>query len=328
MKIFITGIAGFIGFHTALSLRKLGAEVHGCDNFNDYYDPALKRARQTILHENQVDVIECDIQESEVYAHLFDAGDFTHFIHLAAQAGVRDSMTKPQKYVDSNLNGFIKVLQILAERGLKIPFIFASSSSVYGVNHQIPFKESDPTDHPASLYGATKKANELLAYSYHHIYNIPMIGLRFFTVYGPYGRPDMAYFKFTKAIDEGRPIPVYGNGLLTRDFTYVDDIVAGIIATLNYPSDFEVFNLGNNQPKSVNALIERIEARLGKKAIIEHFEKPPGDVLTTYADIQKSEQKLHYYPRTTFEKGLDNFIDWYMSYKVEKERVSALATEV
>lgn len=312
MKIFITGIAGFIGFHTAMALRKQGVEVHGCDNFNNYYDPTLKRARHALLRENRVDVIECDIQESEKYAHLFDTVDFTHVIHLAAQAGVRDSMTQPQKYVDSNLNGFIQVLQTLAKRKLKIPFIFASSSSVYGVNHKIPFKESDPTDHPASLYGATKKANELLAYSYHHIYNIPMIGLRFFTVFGPYGRPDMAYFKFTRAIDRGEPIPVYGKGLLTRDFTYVDDIVAGILSTLTYNADFEIFNLGNNQPKSVNAMIEHIEKRLGKKAIIDHCEKPPGDVLTTYADIQKSEQELHYYPKVSFEKGLDNFIDWYV----------------
>ncbi|MCI5051560.1 MAG: GDP-mannose 4,6-dehydratase [Simkaniaceae bacterium] len=324
MKIFITGISGFIGFHTAIAMSKLGIEVHGCDNFNAYYDPALKRARQAILRDQGVDVIECDIQDVHTLGPLFDRIRFTHFFHLAAQAGVRESMRNPQLYVDSNLNGFIRVLELIAGLRQDIRFVFASSSSVYGVNQTIPFKESDVTDQPASLYAATKKANELIAHSYHHIYKIPMTGLRFFTVYGPWGRPDMAYYKFTQSIDQGKPIPVYGDGTFTRDFTYIDDIVSGILATLKLTSSYDVFNLGNNKPQSVNQLVSLIEERLGKKAEIIYEPQPPGDVITTFADTQKSEQTLHYYPKVSFEKGLDLFIDWYLSYHHKSEPADLL----
>lgn len=309
MKIFVTGIAGFIGFHTALALHKLGYKVDGCDNFNHYYDPALKRARAAILLKHGISVIESSLENIASLSPLFEA---THIIHLAAQAGVRYSIDHPHVCIDANINGFVHLLECIVKRKEVKKLIFASSSSVYGLNQKIPFREDDPTDAPSSLYGASKKANELIAHAYHHLYGLPMIGLRFFTVYGPWGRPDMAYYSFTHAIQNNLPITVYGNGELTRDFTYIDDIVNGIIAALEHPTDFDIFNLGNNHPESVNTLIAEIEKRLNKTAHIIQAPKPASDVICTYADISKSAQALGYDPKTPLAEGLNRFINWYL----------------
>ncbi len=306
MKIFITGIAGFIGFHLALFLKERGIFVMGCDNFNSYYDPALKRKRVSLLED--IEVIDADINQFP--EHLLDKYQITHIIHLAAQAGVRYSITHPEKYVDSNLTGFTHILEICRKHP-QIKLIYASSSSVYGLNKKIPFSETDPTDHPASFYGATKKCNEILAHSYHHLYGISCTGLRFFTVYGPWGRPDMAYFSFTKAILEGKSISVYGNGELKRDFTYIDDIIRGINGAIELSPPWEIINLGNNKPQTVNDLISIIERETGKKAIVEYLPKPPGDVDTTYADISKAQNLLNFSPSTSLEEGISQFIQWY-----------------
>lgn len=310
-RIFITGISGFIGMHLALSLKQRGDYVVGCDNFNTYYDVGLKHARAKILADAGITVIPCDIAEKSVIEAALDTHAITHFVHLAAQAGVRYSLTNPEAYVHSNLNGFVQILEALSKR-THIPLTYASSSSVYGLNTKIPFSETDPTDKAASFYGATKKSNEVIAGAYHNIHGIPVTGLRFFTVYGPYGRPDMAYFSFTKAILEGNPIQVFGEGKFERDFTYIDDIVQGTIAAIDLESPCEIFNLGNNRPHTVNHLITSLENLLGKKAIIQFSSAPPGDVLVTYADIAKSQKILNFSPSTSLEQGLQKFVAWYI----------------
>ncbi len=312
-RIFITGISGFIGMHLALALKQRGDEVIGCDNFNSYYDVGLKRAREKILQSAGIPTLSCDIADKALIEKTLDACGITHFVHLAAQAGVRYSLTHPDAYVHSNLHGFVQVLEALRSRP-HIPLTYASSSSVYGLNTKIPFSETDPTDKAASFYGATKKSNELIAGAYHNIYGIPVTGLRFFTVYGPYGRPDMAYYSFTKAILEGTPIQVFGEGNLQRDFTYIDDIVAGTIAAIDLASANEIFNLGNNRPHSVNHLIATLENLLGKKAQVQFSPAPAGDVPITYADIAKSQKILSFAPRTPLEEGLQQFTDWYCNH--------------
>ncbi|HEY5260224.1 MAG TPA: NAD-dependent epimerase/dehydratase family protein, partial [Rhabdochlamydiaceae bacterium] len=232
MNIFITGIAGFIGFHVAEALRRRGDTVVGCDNFNSYYDPKLKRDRAALLEKQGVKIIEMDICDGPLLEKHVRENKITHFLHLAAQAGVRHSIKHPEDYVASNLEGFVQVIEVI-RRHPKIPFIYASSSSVYGLNKKIPFSESDPTDMPTSLYGATKKSNELVAHAYHHMYGISVTGLRFFTVYGPWGRPDMAYFSFTDNILKGKPLQIFNEGKMKRDFTYIDDIVAGTLAAID-----------------------------------------------------------------------------------------------
>lgn len=279
----------------------------GCDNFNNYYSPDLKKMRADYLRTLGVEVLDQDIQSLTL-----PDKKFTHVVHLAAQAGVRYSITHPQPYVDSNLDGFLKIL----EHCRNIPdvkLIFASSSSVYGGNTKVPFSETDPTDNPISLYAATKKAGELLAKSYHHLYHIPMAGLRFFTVYGPWGRPDMAYYSFADKILSGEPIPVFNHGKMERDFTYIDDIVQGTVSAIDHCEGFEIYNLGNNQPEPLMKLITLLETHLGKKAQIDFKEMQKGDVTTTFADIQKAERNLGFKPTTSLETGIEKFVAWHQS---------------
>jgi len=305
--IFITGIAGFIGFHLASSLIKNGDYVIGCDNFNNYYSPGLKRMRADQLRSLGVHVFEEDIQNIRSLKQ-----NITHIVHLAAQAGVRYSITHPQPYSDSNLDGFLKILE-LCRTIPNVKLIFASSSSVYGGNTKIPFSETDPTDSPISLYAATKKSGELMAKSYHHLYNIPMVGLRFFTVYGPWGRPDMAYYSFAEKIQRGEPIPVFNHGKMERDFTYVDDIVQGTVRALDRCNGYEIYNLGNNKPEPLMHLIKLLETHLGKKAQIDFQPMQMGDVKITYADIQKAERDLGFSPTTSLDAGIAKFSDWFQT---------------
>lgn len=310
-KILITGAAGFIGFHLALALKKQGHIVLGCDNFNDYYDPELKIKRTSILGQYDIPCLERDIRESSAIEKIVVDNNVTHLVHLAAQAGVRYSLQHPEKYVDANLDGFVQILEV-CKRHPQMRCVYASSSSVYGLNKKIPFSEEDVTDSPASLYGATKKANEVIAHSYHHLYGISLIGLRFFTVYGPWGRPDMAYFSFTRDILEGRPIKVYGEGLLQRDFTYIDDIIAGIMAAIDYDmTPYEIFNLGNNHPATVLELVGAIEEATNQKAQLDFHPIQPGDVTTTYADITKAQTHLGFSPKTSLQEGIASFVRWY-----------------
>lgn len=312
-RIFVTGIAGFIGFHLALALKKRGDVVVGCDNFNAYYDPALKKERARLLSEAGISVISFDIVDKETIEKNLKEHRITHFVHLAAQAGVRYSLKHPESYVHSNLNGFVQVLEALRSFP-EIKLTYASSSSVYGLNSKIPFSETDSVDHPASFYGATKRSNELIAHSYHHIHGLSCTGLRFFTVYGPWGRPDMAYYSFSRAILENEPIPVFGEGKLMRDFTYVDDIVKGTMAAVDLGARCEIFNLGNNTPVSVLDLISMLESHLGQKAQISWQPMPAGDVPITYADIAKSKRILGFEPKTSLYVGLKHFTDWYLEY--------------
>lgn len=311
-RIFITGIAGFIGFHLAKFLNQKKQFVIGCDNFNDYYDPNLKKKRAKQLTQLGIEVIDADICDKEQLESILDKHKITHVVHLAAQAGVRYSLIAPEKYVHSNLQGFVQILEILKNRS-DIKLVFASSSSVYGLNQKIPFSETDKTILPANFYAATKIAGEAMAHSYHHLYGISIIGLRYFTVYGPWGRPDMAYFLFTESIMQGKPIAIYDGGLMKRDFTYIDDIIEGTAAALDYDAKFEIFNLGNNSPVEVTQLISIIEEETKKKAIKDFRPKQPGEVPTTYADISKSQKYLQFEPRTSLKEGMKIFVDWYLS---------------
>jgi len=309
-RIFITGCAGFIGFHLAQALSSRGDFVIGCDNFNAYYDPELKRVRAHHLKEQEIDVVDYSISDTAKLEHLIEEHQITHLVHLAAQAGVRYSITHPEKYQETNSNGFFHILELLRKYP-HIKFTFASSSSVYGLNKKTPFSEGDITDHPANFYGATKKANELMAFAYHHLYGIPTTALRFFTVYGPYGRPDMAYYFFTKAIEEGTPIKVFNYGKMERDFTYIDDIVDGICSAIDLESAFEVFNLGNNRPEPLMKMIQTLETLIGKKAILDMLPMQPGEIPTTFADITKAKENLKFNPQTSLETGLEKFYAWY-----------------
>lgn len=312
-RLFITGIAGFIGFHLAKALTKRGDSVCGCDQFNAYYSPALKQRRAELLSQEGIKIHTLDIVNRDALHRLLEKEKITHVVHLAAQAGVRYSLENPQAYVDSNLSGFVNVLEAL--RALPhIKLTYASSSSVYGLNTKTPFAETDPVNQPASLYAATKRSNELIAHAYHHTHNLSSTGLRFFTVYGPWGRPDMAYYSFTKAIWEGTPISVFGDGTLQRDFTYIDDIIQGTLAAIDLEADLELFNLGNHTPVTVLTLIDILEKHLQKKAIIEWRPQPPGDVPITYADITKSKRELNYSPQTHLDAGLKEFVDWFIHY--------------
>lgn len=311
--IFITGIAGFIGYHLARALHERGDHVIGCDNFNEYYPSLLKKERATLLKQLGIPIFKQDIRNLKALYYLFEKTPFTHMVHLAAQPGVRFSLTNPHCYVQNNINGFLEVLE-LCRHFHPIKLVYASSSSVYGLNSKIPFSEEDTVITPASLYAATKKSNELMAHSYHHLFGIPTTGLRFFTVYGPWGRPDMAYFSFTKSIDEGKPIHVFNHGKMRRDFTYIDDIVSGCIAAIDHGAAYEIFNLGNNKPEELSFLIKTIEQHLGKKAVMELKPMQPGDVLETCADINKSQLLLNYTPSTSLEKGIGNFVEWYKRF--------------
>lgn len=313
LKILVTGAAGFIGFHTCLALLK-SAEVWGLDNFDPYYSLKLKRARAALLKDEGVHLVEEDICDKKKLIKLIEKEKFTHIIHLAAQAGVRHSLLVPEAYIKSNIDGFLSVLEAV-RKFPHIKLIYASSSSVYGQNKKTPYSVEDRTDHQASLYGVTKKANELMAESYHHLFDLDLVGLRFFTVYGPWGRPDMAYFSFAKAIENEETIHLYNYGECQRDFTYVDDIVNGIISCLSIPKGNYIFNLGNNQPVTLLKFVSILEDLLGKKAKTELFPLQPGDVVATWADIEQSKKILGFHPQTSLEEGLAKFITWFKENK-------------
>ena len=314
MKILVTGSAGFIG--SALSIRLLdrGDTVIGIDNHNDYYDPALKEARlaRHADHPNYTH-IRMNLEDREGMAKLFEDHQFEGAVNLAAQAGVRYSIENPLAYIDTNLVGFAHILE--GCRHNKVGhLVYASSSSTYGLNTKQPFSTHDAVNHPVSLYAATKKANELMAHTYSHLYDLPTTGLRFFTVYGPYDRPDMALQKFTRAIMNDEPITVFNYGKHRRDFTYIDDIISGTRSAIdkNYPC--EVFNLGNNNSEDLMEMVGLIESEIGKKAEIQFEGMQPGDVKRTFADIEHSKQKLNYMPTTKIVEGIPKFIDWYLTY--------------
>lgn len=332
MKILVTGAAGFIGYHLSAKLLQQGISVVGVDSLNSYYDVRLKEDRLKRLREfSAYTHYTIDLCDHESLDKLFDSHKFTAVVHLAAQAGVRYSMVNPKAYIDSNVTGFTYMLESSRKHNLA-HFIYASSSSVYGANVKMPFSVQDAVDHPVSLYAATKKANELMAHTYSHLYGLPTTGLRFFTVYGPWGRPDMAYFSFTKAIMEGKPIQVFNEGQMLRDFTYIDDIVEGIVRLLDRPpvrnedwdrvhpdpstsyAPYKIFNIGNNSPVQLMEFIQTIEACLGKKAVIEFKPMQPGDVLATYADIDELAKDVGFSPKTSIKTGIKAFTDWYSNY--------------
>ncbi len=312
-RIFITGAAGFIGYHLSLALKKRGDLVVGIDNFNPYYDPQLKRERRDRLAKVNVEVLTADIRDRDFLRLLILRNEITHVVHLAAQAGVRHSLFEPDDYVASNLQGFVSILEA-CRTFPSLKLIFASSSSVYGLNRKTPFSVDDKTDHPANLYGATKKANEVMAHAYHHLYGFSVTALRYFTAYGPWGRPDMAYYRFTRQIIDGEPIQVFNRGMMKRDFTYIDDIVSGTIAAIDLGAPCEIFNLGDNRPVDLLYLIQLLENALGRRAIKELLPMQMGEVLETCADITKSQQMLGYQPKVSLEEGILRFIEWYREY--------------
>ncbi len=335
MKILVTGVAGFIGFHVAKQLLDQDFKVVGIDNLNDYYDPKLKEARLQELAKHPAaenfNFYKLDISDNAQIDALFAQHCFKQVIHLAAQAGVRYSLTNPQVYVQSNLVGFANILEACRQHEVN-HLVYASSSSVYGLNATLPFSENVSVNHPISFYGATKRANEIMAHSYSSLYNLPTTGLRFFTVYGPWGRPDMALFKFTKAILAGEPIDVFNFGEHYRDFTYIDDIVTGVLKVTHAPATgntcfdptspdpasstapWRVFNIGNNSPVKLTTYIQLIEQYLGKKAILNLLPLQPGDVPDTYADVTNLEQAVNYRPTTTIEAGVQAFLSWYLEH--------------
>ena len=335
MKILVTGAAGFIGFHTCLKLVNQGHHVYGIDNINDYYDPKLKFDR---LKELGFDEIESNIFKSEVQStkynglrfsridlvddksivNLFKQEQFEVVCHLAAQAGVRYSIENPKAYIDSNISGFLNILEGCRNHKVK-HLVYASSSSVYGENKKVPFKTTDNVDHPISLYAATKKSNELMAHTYSHLYDFKTTGLRFFTVYGPWGRPDMAYYLFTEAISNDQPIKVFNNGEMERDFTYIDDIVNGVtkIIEKNIKSreHYKIYNIGNNKTESLQDFIKTIEQATGKQAIKEMYPMQQGDVPRTFADLDELIKDYKYSPSTDIKSGIQSFIKWFKAHK-------------
>ncbi|NJN10965.1 MAG: NAD-dependent epimerase [Richelia sp. RM2_1_2] len=324
-KILVTGAAGFVGFHLSQKLLANGVTVIGIDNLNDYYDVSLKQARlEQLFSHKKFQFFQLDLANRSKVDELFTSCKPEIVVHLAAQAGVRYSLTHPHAYVDSNLIGFTNVLEGCRHAQVQ-HLVYASSSSVYGANTKIPFAVGDQVNHPVSLYAATKRANELMAYTYSHLYQIPTTGLRFFTVYGPWGRPDMAYFSFTQSILNGKPIKVFNHGKMRRDFTYIDDIVEGIIRVTNkIPQSnligevkqppYKIYNIGNNQPVNLIDFIETLEKHLGVKAQKELLPMQPGDVPETYADIEDLIKDTGFKPKTSLDVGLKRFVDWYRSY--------------
>lgn len=331
-KILVTGSAGFIGFHLAQRLLREGHQVTGFDNLNDYYDVTLKESRLAIL--NGLDgftFVRGGLEDRSYVESLFDTGQFDCVINLAAQAGVRYSLQNPHAYIDSNICGFLNILEGCRRTNVK-HLVYASSSSVYGANATVPFSEHHTVDHPVSLYAATKKSNELMAHTYAHLFGLPATGLRFFTAYGPWGRPDMAYFSFTKAILEGRPIDVFNHGRMQRDFTYIDDIIEGVVRVIEHiprpdPSwsaempdpatssaPYRVYNIGNNQPVELGRFIEVLEECLGKKAEKNFLPMQPGEVLMTSADVSDLADAVCFRPDTCIEDGIARFVDWYRDY--------------
>ncbi|MGE6593765.1 NAD-dependent epimerase [Bacillus mycoides] len=335
MKILVTGAVGFIGFHLTKRLLAQDINVIGVDSINDYYDILLKKDRLKILKKNDnFEFHKIDISNKEKLNQLFKDKRVNIVINLAAQAGVRYSIDNPDSYVNSNLAGFVNILEACRQYNVE-HLIYASSSSVYGANSNIPFSTKDPVDHPISLYAATKKSNELMAHTYSHLFNIPTTGLRFFTVYGPWGRPDMAYYSFTRNIIEENTIRVFNNGDMKRDFTYIDDIVEAIIRLLDKPpiyngrwdnvnpdpssshAPYKIYNIGNNTPIKLMNFINILEKLIGKKAKIEFLPMQQGDVKETYADISDLQADVEFYPSTTIEEGLTHFVNWYNDYYVK-----------
>jgi UDP-glucuronate 4-epimerase len=326
MKVLVTGAAGFIGFHLTLALLDRDDEVVGIDNINDYYDPALKQLRlaEIARHSNvsNFEFIRADISDRALMEQLFTDHSFDAVVNLAAQAGVRYSLRNPHAYVDSNLIGFVNILEGCRHSKVK-HLVYASSSSVYGMNVKQPFSTVDRVDYPISLYAATKKSNELMAHAYSHLYNMPTTGLRFFTVYGPYGRPDMAYYKFTKAILDGNPIDVYNNGDMKRDFTYIGDIVEGVVRVIDkIPTShlnefstasppYHIYNIGNNNPITLRDFITAIEDSCGSKASENLLPMQPGDVPITYAEIDDLVETFAFQPSTSITEGMADFVNWY-----------------
>ena len=332
LRCLVTGAAGFIGSHLCRRLLDDGHRVVGLDNYNDYYDVQLKRDRMAQLEgHDRFRGLEMDLKDREIVEALFAGGAFDVVLHLAAQAGVRYSITHPHAYAVSNVVGFINVLEGCRHGDVR-HLVYASSSSVYGANTTMPFSESHNVDHPVSLYAASKKANELMAHSYSHLYSLPTTGLRFFTVYGPWGRPDMAYFKFAKSILAGDPIDVYNMGKMARDFTYVDDIVEGVTGTMTRPPEgdaswssdapdpsgslapYRVYNIGNNEPVDLLTFIETLEDALGVEAHKNLLPMQPGDVIKTYADVSALKGMTGFHPSTSLEDGLKRFVEWYRDY--------------
>mgnify|MGYP001465273984 CR=1 FL=1 len=326
MKILVTGAAGFIGFYATRRLLSAGHEVVGIDNLNDYYDVRLKHARLGLLEQDcGFRFVQLNLADRRVMAELFATERFDLVLHLGAQAGVRYSLENPFAYLDSNLTGMLTVLEGCRHNGVK-HLVYASSSSVYGSNTKLPFAVEDRVDTPVSLYAATKKADELMAHTYAHLYGFPITGLRFFTVYGPWGRPDMAYFKFADAISAGRPIDVYNHGDMQRDFTYIDDIVDGIEAIVSRPpaaaSDqvpHRVYNLGHNHPEQLLDMICLLESFLGIEAKKNFLPMQPGDVYSTYADISETVRDYGFSPKTSLKQGLRQFSEWYREYRCSNE---------
>jgi len=327
--VLVTGAAGFVGFHSAMALHRRGDGVLGVDNFNEYYPSTLKRDRQAQLELSGVHVVDADLNDAAALEEIFSICQFTHVLHLAAQAGVRYAVHNPAAYVHSNIAAFVTLFEVIRKRpdmgGVMPRVVYASSSSVYGLNTKVPFSEDDRVDRPASLYAATKKSNEMIAHTYNHIYGLSVTGLRFFTVYGPFGRPDMAYFSFASAIMAGRPIKIFqgpGGSELGRDFTYVDDIVVGCLSALDAASangkgvaPVKVYNLGNTHPVNVSDFVGILEHHLGKAAKREYIPMPStGDVLLTHADVSKAMADLNYRPSTSLSAGLGKFVVWYKEY--------------
>lgn len=311
--ILVTGAAGFIGFHFAKACVEAGHTVVAIDNFNDYYNVQLKHDRRKCLENQGLSVEFVDICDKEALFALFASNSFTHVVHLAAQAGVRYSFERPEVYIKTNIEGFLNVLEALRQTP-KTKLIYASSSSVYGVNDKIPFSLDDNTDRPSNIYGMTKKSNELMAYSYYHLYGIQSLGMRFFTVYGPWGRPDMAYFSFTKAILEGKAIDVYNRGECYRDFTYIDDVVSALQNALDCNCGYQLFNIGNSHPESVHTLISLIEQKTKRKAVQNLLPMQKGEIEKTYADITTAEKLLQFKPKISLADGIARFVDWYIAY--------------
>jgi UDP-glucuronate 4-epimerase len=331
-SILVTGSAGFIGFHVARQLLAEGRHVVGLDNLNNYYDPALKQSRLNILRENsRFSFVQLDLADRRSMALLFAEHRFAVVVHLAAQAGVRYSLENPHAYIDANIEGFINVLEGCRHNDCR-HLLFASSSSVYGSNTKLPFSVQDNVDHPISLYAASKKANELMAHAYSHLYRIPATGLRFFTVYGPWGRPDMAMFLFAKAIVEGTPIKLFNNGKMRRDFTFVDDVSEAVVRLLDRPpqgipnwsddrrdpatsaAPWKIYNIGNNNPEELMHVVSLLEKEFGRTAIKEMLPMQPGDVPATYADIEDLAHETGFRPATTIEDGIARFAKWYRDY--------------
>ena len=314
-KVLVTGCAGFIGMHLCKALIDQKFEVIGIDNLNDYYSVALKNDRLSYLKNfKYFSFFKIDISNENELKNLFKQFKFAKVINLAAQAGVRYSLENPNSYINSNVLGFMNILECCRYYEVE-GLIYASSSSVYGGNKKIPFSVDDNVDRPISIYAASKKANELMAYSYNDLFGLRSTGLRFFTVYGPWGRPDMAMYIFSKKILSGTPISVYNNGDMSRDFTYIDDIINGIVSSVNKNYDYEIFNLGNNNSQSLMEVVSLIESRIGKKKAIIQFEPMQlGDVPKTFADIEKSKNKLGYEPLTDIKEGVNKFLDWYLDY--------------